>query len=620
MNKVTGEYQTLTSWKNSEDPSPGFFSETIDPNGTSEFFLEWNKSERYWRSGLWTGNYFAAVPILPEMRPHTIITITYVDNKDRRYTTSTYRDRSKITRQVMDVSGQIKQWVWSESAQDWALFFTRPSSQCDVYSVCGPFGICYEKSMPVCKCANGFSPASSRDWELNDWSSGCTRNTKLQCRNSVSDAQQDVGFLKLQSILLPSNAISVNSNKVEDCRSVCLNDCSCAAYAYNSSGCFIWNEEVRNLKQLDQGDDMGDTLYVRLAASDIPSSSNTKRTSIILACAAAAVGLGAALLILIYLSLRYKKARFNRHQLEGSLIRFTYAELQNMTKNFSDQLGSGGFGSVYRATMPSSGAAVAVKRLEGVRQGEKQFRTEVCTLGLIQHINLIRLRGFCAEGDKKLLVYDFMQNGSLDSWLCEDLHRALGWKTRYEIAIGIARGLAYLHENCRECIIHCDIKPENILLDESYSPKLADFGMAKLLGRDFSRVLTTMRGTIGYLAPEWISGMPITPKADVFSFGAMLIEIISGKRNRDQGDEFLFFPAWAANKVSQGEVLAVLDEKLKRDVNMNQLITLCRVACWCIQDNEVDRPSMGQVVQVLENVVELNVPPVPGSFQCFIQG
>ncbi|MBA0688989.1 hypothetical protein Goari_006741, partial [Gossypium aridum] len=169
---------------------------------------------------------------------------------------------------------------------------------------------------------------------------------------------------------------------------------------------------------------------------------------------------------------------------------------------------------------------------------EKQFRTEVSTIGTIQHVNLVRLRGFCSDGARKLLVYDYMPKGSLDAHLVHESNSdALDWKTRYQIALGTARGLVYLHEKCRDCIIHCDIKPENILLDAEFCPKVADFGLAKLVGRDFSRVLTTMKGTRGYLAPEWISGVAITPKADVYSYGMMLFEIVSGRRNSQQSED-----------------------------------------------------------------------------------
>ncbi|KAM0849743.1 hypothetical protein ACQ4PT_053541 [Festuca glaucescens] len=187
---------------------------------------------------------------------------------------------------------------------------------------------------------------------------------------------------------------------------------------------------------------------------------------------------------------------------------------------------------------------------------------------------------------------------------------------RYQIALGVARGLAYLHESCRDCIIHCDIKPENILLDDSFIPKIADFGMAKLLGRGFSRVLTTMRGTVGYLAPEWIAGVAITPKVDVYSYGMVLLEIISGKRNScasssSGGNLDVFFPVHAARKLLEGDAGSLVDHMLHGNVNLDEAELACKVACWCIQDDELDRPTMGQVVQILEGLVEIGMPTIP---------
>jgi len=213
--------------------------------------------------------------------------------------------------------------------------------------------------------------------------------------------------------------------------------------------------------------------------------------------------------------------------------------------------------------------------------GEKQFRNEVRTIGRIQHVNLVRLRGFSSHGSERLLVYDYMPNGSLDRALFWGAAAppTLSWSARFQIALGAARGLLYLHEGCRDCIIHCYMKPENILLDEDLVPKVADFGMAKLVGRDFSRVLTTVRGTIGYLAPEWISGVPITAKADVYSYGMVLLEIISGRRNArcwvttEHGALLSeYFPLVAARNVSEGAALvALLDERLQGDADPREL-------------------------------------------------
>lgn len=300
----------------------------------------------------------------------------------------------------------------------------------------------------------------------------------------------------------------------------------------------------------------------------------------------------------------------------GTLIAFRYSDLQHVTKNFSEKLGGGAFGSVFKGKLPDS-TAIAVKRLDGFHQGEKQFRAEVSTIGTTQHVNLVRLLGFCSEGSRRLLVYEYMQKGSLEVQLFPGETTALSWAVRYQIALGTARGLNYLHEKCRDCIIHCDVKPDNILLDDSFVPKVSDFGLAKLLGRDFSRVLTTMRGTRGYLAPEWISGVPITAKADVFSYGMMLLEIISGRRNADHGEEgrSTFFPTLAASKLHEGDVQTLLDPRLKGDANPEELTRACKVACWCIQDDESTRPTTGQIIQILEGFLDVNMPPIPRSLR-----
>ena len=177
--------------------------------------------------------------------------------------------------------------------------------------------------------------------------------------------------------------------------------------------------------------------------------------------------------------------------------------------------------------------------------------------------------------------------------------------------------MAYLHEECRDCIIHCDIKLENILLDVDYNPKVADFGLAKLVGWDFSQVLTTMRGTGGYLAPEWLSSEAITPKVDVFSFGKLLLEIILGRRNTNMlNDDSNYFPTSVANAINKGEeVMMLLDYKLENSDSIEELTRACKVACWCIQDDEKDRPTMGQVVQILEGIMEVGMPPIPRILQ-----
>ncbi|XP_028808422.1 G-type lectin S-receptor-like serine/threonine-protein kinase At2g19130 [Neltuma alba] len=617
LDNKTKKPQYLTSWKNQDDPATGLFSLELDPKGTTSYLILWNKSEEYWTSGPWNGQIFSLVP---EMRANFLYNFTFVSNENESYFTYSMYNSSIISRFVMGISGQIQQLSWLESTKQWNLFWSQPRRQCEVYAFCGSFGSCNENTQPFCTCLTGFEPKSQTDWDLQDHSGGCVRKTKLQCENPTSPNRKNDRFLAMPNVALPKNAQSVGEGNAGECESMCLNNCSCAAYAYDGNGCSVWNGDLLSLQQLSQDDSNGGTLYLKLAASEF---SDTKRKSgeIIGIVVGIVGGLGVLLAILLFVIIRRRRIVGKGKSVEGSLMAFGYRDLQNATKNFSEKLGGGGFGSVFRGTLADS-SVIAVKKLESISQGEKQFRSEVSTIGTVQHVNLVRLRGFCSEGNRKLLVYDYMPNGSLDAHLFQEKNsKKLEWKLRYQIALGIARGLTYLHEKCRDCIIHCDIKPENILLDSDFGPKVADFGLAKLVGRDFSRVLTTMRGTRGYLAPEWISGVAITAKADVYSYGMMLFEFVSGRRNSEASEDgqVKFFPTCAANVVIQGgDVLDLLDPALERNADAEELTRIIKLASWCVQDEESHRPSMGQIVQILEGVLDVNLPPIPRSLQVFV--
>ncbi|KAJ4980839.1 hypothetical protein NE237_031676 [Protea cynaroides] len=610
LNKVTNVSQRLISWKNSEDPTTGLFSLELDPAGSSQYFTYWNGSVPYWTSGTWNNHIFSAVP---QMTSNYIYNFTYVSNDQENYFTYSLYNSSLISRFFMDVTGQITQQTWVEDV-GWNMFFFRPSDPCAVYEICGAFGVCNSQASTSCQCLQGYNPRNSTEYlTLNDWSGGCVRNTTLQCVNNASGN----GFSTMSNMNLPINAQSLAVGSVQACKTACLNSCSCNAYAYNGS-CFVWEGDLLNLVQLSNGQTGGQDLYLKVST---PETSGSATGAIAGAVSGAVVLLG--LLIVLVWTRRRRILIGHSKGVEGHLAPFSYKKLQIATKNFSEKLGEGGFGSVFKGTLPDL-TVIAVKKLGGFGQGEKQFRAEVSTIGMIQHVNLIRLRGFCSDGTRRMLVYDFMPNGSLDSHLFheEEHSKVLDWKTRYQIALGTARGLAYLHEKCRDCIIHCDIKPENILLDAELCPKVADFGLAKLVGREFSQVLTTMRGTRGYLAPEWILGVAITAKADVYSYGMMLLELISGRRNCQSDDEKIggFFPTWAARKINEDvEILSLLDHRLEGNADLAELNRACKVACWCIQDEDVDRPSMGQVVQILEGIVDVKPPPIPWSLQNLAQ-
>ncbi|GJU26074.1 G-type lectin S-receptor-like serine/threonine-protein kinase SD2-5 [Tanacetum coccineum] len=263
-------------------------------------------------------------------------------------------------------------------------------------------------------------------------------------------------------------------------------------------------------------------------------------------------------------------------QVPGMPTRFSYKVLECAIGNFTKKLGEGGFGTVFEGIL-EDGSKIAVKCLEGHRHVKRSFLAEVESIGSIHHVNLVRLRGFCAWKSQRLLVYEFMSNGSLDRWIYHGVREhVLDWECIKKVILDVAKGLAYLHEDCRQRIIHLDIKPQNILLDSDFNAKVSDFGLSKLIDRNQKQVMTTMRGTPGYLAPEWLSSV-ITEKADVYSFGIVLLEILCGRKNFD---------------ISQ-------PEEKRHLLGMFQ-------KCW---EQGTLRPSMSSVVRVLKGGtnVELNL-------------
>ena len=625
-----GVHSFLTSWTDSENPAPGAFSMVIDARGLAKFDLLAGGEHRYWTTGLWDGEIFVNVP---EMRSGYFTGVPYAPNASVNF--FSYRDRlpGAVGNFMLDVNGQMRRRQWSETAGKWILFSSLPHDACDVYGSCGPFGVCSNATNPECRCPAGCEPRSSEEWRLENAAGGCVRRHPLECHGD--------GFLALPyTVRLPNGSVEAPAGAGNDkaCAHTCLVDCSCTAYVHDGAKCLVWNGELVNMKayaanENGQGDPglAGAVLHLRVAHSEVPASSTEhswKKSMVILGSVVAAVVLLLASLVTVVAVaavLRMRRRRGKVTAVQGSLLLLDYRAVKTATRDFSEKLGSGSFGTVFKGALPD-GTPVAVKKLDGLRQGEKQFRTEVVTLGMIQHVNLVRLRGFCCEGNKRALVYDYMANGSLDSHLFvmsgsssgpDSKQVTLTWSQRYNVAVGVARGLAYLHEKCRECIIHCDVKPENILLDQEMAARLADFGMAKLVGRDFSSVLTTMRGTVGYLAPEWLAGTPVTAKADVYSFGLLLFELVSGWRNStapsssSEGGPGIYFPVHAVVKLNEGDVAGLVDERVAKDADPKEVERLCKVAGWCIQDEEGDRPTMGLVVQQLEGIADVMSPPIP---------
>ncbi|WVZ07399.1 hypothetical protein V8G54_020745 [Vigna mungo] len=287
--------------------------------------------------------------------------------------------------------------------------------------------------------------------------------------------------------------------------------------------------------------------------------------------------------------------------------KFSYSELKKATKGFSKEIGRGGGGVVYEGILSDERHA-AIKRLNEAKQGEGEFLAEVSIIGKLNHMNLIEMWGYCAEGKHRLLVYEYMENGSLAESLSTN---KLDWSKRYNIAIGTARVLAYLHEECLEWILHCDIKPQNILLDSNYEPKLADFGLSKLLNRNNPNnpSISMIRGTRGYMAPEWVLNLPITSKVDVYSYGIVVLELVTGKSTTsvqeiDGGETYDGrLVAWVREKRSNTNsdwVEQIVEPAIGPDYDRSKMEMLTTVALNCVMEDRDSRPTMSQVVEMLQ--------------------
>ncbi|RWR86882.1 rust resistance kinase Lr10 isoform X1 [Cinnamomum micranthum f. kanehirae] len=296
-------------------------------------------------------------------------------------------------------------------------------------------------------------------------------------------------------------------------------------------------------------------------------------------------------------------------------MRYSYSNIKKMTHGFKEKLGQGGYGSVYKGELPN-GHLVAVKMLNKSKGNGQEFINEVATIGRIHHVNIVQLIGFCSKGSKRALIYDFMPNGSLEKYIfSQEGESPLSWEKLYDIALGVARGIGYLHRGCDVQILHFDIKPHNILLDENFTPKVSDFGLAKFYPTEESIVsITAARGTLGYMAPElfYRNIGRVSYKSDVYSFGMMLLEIAGRRKNINANAENLsqvYFPSWVYSQLNQGKDIGIQNATPDEEETAKKLII---IALWCIQMKPIDRPSMSKVVEMLEGRLELlQMPPKP---------
>ncbi|XP_044463345.1 G-type lectin S-receptor-like serine/threonine-protein kinase SD2-5 isoform X2 [Mangifera indica] len=485
-----------------------------------------------------------------------------------------------------------------------------PNNPCSTPESCDAYYVCSGNNR--CQCSEALDARNCQTGIVSpcDHSKGSTE---------LVDAGADLNYFALPYV--PSSSKS----DLSGCTASCLGNCSCLALFFqNSTGdCFLF-DSVGTFQSSDQGS--GYVAYIKVFGDTNGGgdSSNQKRFPYVVIIVISTVIVISGLLYMAFRYYRNKKKRVPEspqetseednflESLSGMPVRFSYSDLQNATNNFSVKLGQGGFGSVYQGVLPD-GTRLAVKKLESIGQGKKEFRAEVSIIGSIHHLHLVRLKGFCAEGAHRLLAYEYMANGSLDKWIFRrnNEENLLDWETRFNIALGTAKGLAYLHEDCDAKIVHCDIKPENVLLDDNYLAKVSDFGLAKLMTREQSHVFTTLRGTRGYLAPEWITNYAISEKSDVYSYGMVLLEIVGGRKNYDSSEtsEKSHFPSYAFKMMEEGKLRDILDSRLRIDGDDERVYTAIKVALWCIQEDMHLRPSMTKVVQMLEGLCQVPLPP-----------
>ncbi|KAJ7544670.1 hypothetical protein O6H91_09G088700 [Diphasiastrum complanatum] len=558
-------------------------------------------------------------------------------------------------RLTLDLDGNLRIYSWDFSSESWLQQWKAMTFDCSIDGLCGPYGICYSDFIRIhCGCPPGWHPV-----DAHVASQGCAIDKPYGC-----DTTNGSKFAILENTDFPRKYDTASSPYLNipqlACTQLCSSDCACVGVAYYTDGsgkCYL---KVGGLIDGWSKPDLGIRFCVKVASSQVlpPSSptsaspltegftpspqplsppnppyttgqftcedrSSRKKGLVISGVASSTVSASVVFILMcvvLYIKRQPRQGGASNSKPPGALSCFNYKEMQTATRNFSETLGSGGFGSVYKGVIPDFGP-VAVKKLDKLHQGEKEFKAEVETIGSIHHMNLVRLYGFCSEGSQRLLVYEYLSNGSLDRFLFENHspeEKPLEWSVRFNIGLGTARAIAYLHEECRECIIHCDIKPQNILLDDQFTPRVSDFGLAKLLQKDQTRTFTTVRGTRGYVAPEWFSNQAITVKADVYSYGMVLLELLAGRKNFDLKSTRLDFGEWAFQQMEEDKMHAAAAEVLQKSgaesqSRLQQVERVVKVALWCVQQDAFLRPTMGKVVQMLEGSVDVSNPPLPKS-------
>ncbi|KAG6525109.1 hypothetical protein ZIOFF_015061 [Zingiber officinale] len=461
----------LMPWTSATDPSPGKYVAKIETYKVPDFYtVSVNGSLKLFRTGPWNGQWFSGLPQMGNNILVRDVNFTYVSNQNETYYINEYQTRSpQLNRLVVDANVTYQSWSFVKG--EWRVFLSFPSDDCDYYNHCGRNSVCTKGYYSTsCRCLEGFVENKSIV--------GCTRKEPLLCSSNQ--------FSKEPNVKVPDtvNATSGGNISLNACKKLCLNDCSCIAYLVINGpyGCITWRGELLDLRSFTDG---GDDLYIRLPGARLGDSSHS-----------GVAGNSSAVLCRRTRSVEEKQSINQQIAIAVSkgaestldvLPSYDLRTIKAATNDFSEgnKLGEGGFGIVYKGQLEDE-QKIAVKKLSRYSsQGPDEFQNELSLIAKLQHRNLVRLLGCCIEGDERLLILEYMENKSLDAFIYDKTKSSLlNWQKRFNIIIGIARGLLYLHQDSRLRVIHRDLKPSNILLDKDMNPKISDFGIARIFEGD----------------------------------------------------------------------------------------------------------------------------------------
>ncbi|XP_015867238.3 G-type lectin S-receptor-like serine/threonine-protein kinase CES101 isoform X1 [Ziziphus jujuba] len=589
FDRKTGLNRTLTSWRTDGFPASGSFTLGMDPSGINQMVIWWQGST-YWTSGVWQNGCFN---MSHEFCYYYKYNFSYTSNeKEAYFDYSVDKEITIFPRLTVNAEGQLKGFGMDS-------LFTEVS--------------CFDSSSSSLRV-------------------GCVEQKLPDCRSYHDKFVLKMGVMSRDGFRFHNDNLSIT-----DCWERCLKNCSCVAYASandNGTGCEIWTKDSSftesNLSTLKE-------IYIL--------ESSVQMWWIWLMILVGGTAIIPLLLSSCYVLWKKCKAKSKRLQrveenmllhelgqvsksqkdgkMSNELRIFSFESLVAATNIFSteNKLGEGGFGAVYKFQGKlRDGQEVAIKRLSrSSGQGLVEFKNEALLIGKLQHTNLVRLLGFCIQGEEKILIYEYMPNKSLDSLLFNSYEKSvLHWKKRYSIIEGVTQGLVYLHKYSRLKVIHRDLKTSNILLDEEMNPKISDFGMARMFALNECEENTQrVVGTYGYMPPEYAMRGIVSIKTDVFSFGVIVLEIISGKKNNSHYDseDPLNLIGYAWKLWNEGRVFELVDPKMIEPWAASEVLRCIHVGLLCVQDRATERPTMTDVVSMLSNdTLLLPAPKQPAYF------